>query len=420
MIELLIIADDFTGALDTGVQFTKKGIKTLVTTNDEIKMDKIDSDVQVLVVDVESRHVSSKIAYDRVKKVAKAAKQCNVPHIYKKTDSALRGNIGGELQAVLDAYEETELFFLPAFPKIGRTTKEGYHYLDGVPINESVFGQDPFEPVKYSYIPQIIKEQSDVQVETVPVGSNQTFDTATGKQVIYVFDAVTGEDLRANGELVKKNGKLKVLAGCAGFAEFLPDLLEIKTKPQDVIVNDIGMIVVSGSVNQITLDQLNYAKESGFFSYTFLPQQKLDKNYTASSQCEEFMDYIEEQYRSSRRIVLEAVSNREQMKLADEYAKENGINFDDMRHIIADNIGKMVAELMKRNEQTTLVVFGGDTLIAIIEHMECQGIVPITEVTPGVVLARAVGSQHSFNIVTKSGGFGEKDVIEKIEKFLKV
>jgi uncharacterized protein YgbK (DUF1537 family) len=52
--------------------------------------------------------------------------------------------------------------------------------------------------------------------------------------------------------------------------------------------------------------------------------------------------------------------------------------------------------------------------------MECHGIVPITEITPGVVMARAVGNQHSFNIVTKSGGFGEKDVIEKIEKFLKV
>lgn len=418
MIELLIVADDFTGSLDTGVQFTKKGIKTLVTTSDDIAMDKIDTGVQVLVVDVESRHVSAKVAYERVKKVAAAAKAAGVPHIYKKTDSALRGNIGGELQGVLDAYGEKELYFLPAFPKIGRTTKEGYHYLDGVPIHESVFGQDPFEPVKYSYIPTIIGEQSSSQVTILPAGGAPL--SPAEKQTIYVLDAQTGEDLAAGGAFLKKNGKLKLLGGCAGFAEFLPELLGIETRPQTVTVDDLGMIVVSGSVNQITLDQLNYAKEKGFFSYTFKPVQKLDKSYPASAECAAFLDVIEKEYQKSRRIVLEAVSSREEMNLADEYAEANKIPADDMRNIIANNIGKMVAALMRRNEKTTLVVFGGDTLISIIEHMGCQGIVPITEIAPGVVMARAVGDSHNFNIVTKSGGFGEKDVIEKIEKYLKV
>ena len=32
MLKLLVIADDFTGALDTGVQFSKQGIQTLVST----------------------------------------------------------------------------------------------------------------------------------------------------------------------------------------------------------------------------------------------------------------------------------------------------------------------------------------------------------------------------------------------------
>lgn len=32
-------------------------------------------------------------------------------------------------------------------------------------MEDSVFGKDPFEPVKQSYIPNIIKEQSSVQVE---------------------------------------------------------------------------------------------------------------------------------------------------------------------------------------------------------------------------------------------------------------
>ncbi|MBO5536418.1 MAG: hypothetical protein J6B53_13620, partial [Clostridia bacterium] len=33
MIRLIIIADDFTGGLDTGVQFSQKGIRTRVVTD---------------------------------------------------------------------------------------------------------------------------------------------------------------------------------------------------------------------------------------------------------------------------------------------------------------------------------------------------------------------------------------------------
>ena len=37
MVKLLMIADDFTGALDTGIQFVKKGIKTQVFTEQIIE-----------------------------------------------------------------------------------------------------------------------------------------------------------------------------------------------------------------------------------------------------------------------------------------------------------------------------------------------------------------------------------------------
>jgi uncharacterized protein YgbK (DUF1537 family) len=44
------------------------------------------------------------------------------------------------------------------------------------------------------------------------------------------------------------------------------------------------MVVVSGSVNQITLDQLNYAKERVFSPIPLNTHQKLDKNYPVSSE----------------------------------------------------------------------------------------------------------------------------------------
>ena len=48
MVKLLIIADDFTGALDTGVQFAAE---TRVVTNVEYDFESAGEEVQVLVLD---------------------------------------------------------------------------------------------------------------------------------------------------------------------------------------------------------------------------------------------------------------------------------------------------------------------------------------------------------------------------------
>ena len=148
MVKLLIIADDFTGALDTGVQFAARGAATRVITDPAFAFAGAEPGLQVLVLDAETRHVAPEQAYAVVRQTTERALAANVECIYKKTDSALRGNIGAELAAVMDAAGADRLPFIPAFPKTHRTTKDGVHLIDGVPVAQSVFGQDPFEPVR--------------------------------------------------------------------------------------------------------------------------------------------------------------------------------------------------------------------------------------------------------------------------------
>ena len=99
MVKLLIIADDFTGALDTGIQFVNKGIATQVFTKKPEAIGDIDETTEVLVIDSETRPMPAAKAYDAVKNITGWAKEIKIPVIFKKTDSALRGNIGSELQA---------------------------------------------------------------------------------------------------------------------------------------------------------------------------------------------------------------------------------------------------------------------------------------------------------------------------------
>ena len=133
MVKLLIIADDFTGALDTGVQFAAGGAETRVVTNTDYDFDRVDENVQVLVLDAETRHLSRDEAYRVVFHITKKAFESGIPFIYKKTDSALRGNIGSELKAVLDddtvpktvLTEEQEEKLL-AFAKADKTYSKNY------------------------------------------------------------------------------------------------------------------------------------------------------------------------------------------------------------------------------------------------------------------------------------------------------
>ena len=170
MVKLLIIADDFTGALDTGIQFKKYGICTQVFTKTRIEDNEINPDTEVLVIDSESRPLTKEEAYLGVLNITKWAISKGIEIIFKKTDSALRGNIGAELEAVADAAGEESLYFLPGYPEIHRITKNGIHYIDGELLENSVFGKDPFEPVKRSYIPDIINEQSCITVRCVQSG----------------------------------------------------------------------------------------------------------------------------------------------------------------------------------------------------------------------------------------------------------
>ena len=258
MIRLLMIADDFTGALDTGVQFAACGVATRVITGQNVSLKELAGTCEVLVVDAETRHMPSSAAHAVVYGIVAQAVELGVPHIYKKTDSALRGNVGGELTALMEASGEESLPFLPAFPQMDRNTLDGVHYINGVPVAESVFGADPFEPVRHSRVADLIAEQSDVAVHSFPALTENAPIPQEGG--IWVFDASSQAALENTGKRLLAAGKLRIMAGCAGFGAVLPELLHLGNgKPTPMPTLEKNFLVICGSVNPITVAQLDHA-----------------------------------------------------------------------------------------------------------------------------------------------------------------
>lgn len=408
---LLIIADDFTGALDTGVQFAARGIKTRVVVGADAALTHQNADV--LVVDTETRHLPAAQAYAAVEGLVQRAKYAGFAYLYKKTDSALRGNVGAELAALLSASGSRQLAFLPAFPQMNRVTKNGVQYIDGVPVTESPFGVDPFEPVRHAAVTDLLAEQTDLPAASFPALAAD--GSVPAEDGILVFDAATVDELRSTGRALLNNGGLRVLAGCAGFGAVLPELLGLGGTDVTCPALDPRLLVICGSVNAITLAQLDKAEQAGFTRLRLTPHQKLMPDYWRSADGRMTLDHIEETLAAHPYNIIETNDEGGNEPTATA-ADALGLTREEMRVRIASGVGQLVGALFASPAVGTLLLTGGDTLLQCMNSVGVHELEPICEMEHGVVLARFGCGGTTRYVITKSGGFGQADLLTALAK----
>jgi len=410
MIQLLMIADDFTGALDAGVQFASHGAKTTVITDTISQWSQDVQNVDVLVVDAETRHMPAQQAYDTVHRIVTQGVQAGIPHIYKKTDSALRGNIGAELSALLHASGEKQLPFLPAFPQIGRCTKQGVHYIQDLPVAQSVFGKDPFEPVKESRVDKLIAGQTQDPVTVLP--PLDYGDALPEQEGILVFDSLSERDLSITAHRLMEGKKLAIMAGCAGFAAMLPQLLGTNALHHEPVLPklDSRLLVLCGSVNPITQTQLDHAQATGFLRLRMEPRQKLEPDYWGSDQGRQQLAQWLPLLQQGKHTIIDSNDPGSNQPTAD-YAQAQGLTLEDVRLRISGSLGQILKAISQENLPGTLLVTGGDTLMQCMNCMDIHEIEPLCELEAGVVLSRFQYQGVSRYVISKSGGFGKADLL---------
>lgn len=406
MSRLLVIADDFTGALDTGVQFAKEGIKVKVFFSKPEDIPQI-SDNEVLVYNSESRHLEPQQAYDIVRRAAVRAKETGYTNIYKKTDSGLRGHLGAELSAAMEGFGRSSLHFFPSFPKVNRTTVNGSHFIDGVPVNASVFGRDPFNPVKSSCVARIIAEESTKQCYSHSVGE-------TGKQDgIHIHDAVTDADFTTTAKILSTED-LSVSAGCAGFAPVLLKAIGLEGNTKKHTFHGKNLIVVSGSINPVTQKIMEYSEKSGIRRDILLGEEKACPTYFASGKGDSLVRETVKTAKEKGVSIIDVGPKEEPGHETENYMKDNGLAFEDIMSGIAKNLGGLFRKLVDSTEDAVFMCIGGDTLSSTVESLGLASITPIDELYPGVVLTEVTYNGRMLSIITKSGGFGDEDLIQKI------
>ena len=386
-----------------------KGIATQVFTKMPEAIGDIDETTEVLVIDSETRPMPAAKAYDAVKNITGWAKAIKIPIIFKKTDSALRGNIGSELQAVLDGSRHDKVYFLPGYPKIDRCTVNGTHYIQGQLLEKSVFGQDPFEPVKLSYIPDIIAQQTALKCACVK--HNEALNDIKSDERIVICDVEKHKDIEERLDELQEKDELCIIAGCAALAEALADKLRFDAaKPQSYRKSE-NFLVECGSLNMITQNQLDYAEEHGFSRIHMTVEQKLQKDYYSTQAGLEFLHKMQEECEKDRCLIIDSIDREEDKK---GFMEANKLTMNDVRALIPTAHGHIADYLAANKQDTTILMTGGDTLMGYMKLIGCTQITPVCEIEQGVVVSNLKNHGFVQQIISKSGGFGTKDVLVKI------
>ena len=244
--------------------------------------------------------------------------------------------------------------------------------MDGIPLSQSTFAADLLNPLRQDFIPALIAGQTDIAAQLFAA---PTIETA--EHTIYVLDAQTDDDLRSAAQLLKDK---KLLAGSAGFAEFLAEAMSVFAPPTPLPALSLPMLVVNGSLHEVSLQQIAHAAQNGWAMFELAA------------------DVSPAQVVAALTIGQRALLTTSPRVVDDEFAAR---------------LAELVSQIFEQISVGTLFVFGGDTLAAIAEARGWTAFRPQTEFLPGMPLVEVCG-QDALQLLTKAGGFGSVDLLAKI------
>jgi len=378
--QLLIVADDLTGAADKGGGFARAGLSTLARFAPGPSLP-----ADVLALSTHSRHLPGAEAALRVREaVEQALASCRPARVYKKIDSTLRGNPAAELQAVMEALGIQRALIAPAFPEQGRTTLGGRQQVHGQPLEQTSFGSSSDLMALFRETGRPVRLLS---LEIVRRGVEK-LGAALGEQGLFVGDALSSEDLRFLARAAVAAG-IRLACGSAGLARALQaeaPMSPVATEPLLPPLPAGPVLIAAGSRNPVAVNQVQRAGQEG----------ALVCGPEASEQAVRALA-------AGRDVVL---------SIAD---LEPGDPVE-----VAQWLGRAVRTVVEKVPVGGLVLTGGDTALAVGAALESSALWLRGEVEPGLPWGRlADGVRPGLPAATKAGGFGTGEALAAASRFLK-
>jgi D-threonate/D-erythronate kinase len=351
-----IVADDLTGACDTGASFAGKApVAVTVWPHPPARAD-------VRVVDTESR---STTPAEAVARVAASAAAAPGTRYFKKIDSTLRGHVAREVEALMRVIGASAAVVCPAFPAQGRIVRHRTLLVDGVPVAETAVGRDPDFPRAAggrTTVVDLLRPHLEQPVAWVPLADVRASLDALAVRLtrldgmVAVADAETDADLERLVDAALSLDRPPLLVGAAALGRALAAALGLLSGPV-TLPPGRRWLLVAGSRQPATRCQVLAARAAG----------------------------------------LRVLATPE-AEAADPAAAARGLAAEACR-------------LLARETFDLVAVTGGQTAVALYEALGAEGPELLGAPRPGLALGvLRAPRQPGLAVLTKAGGFGPADL----------
>jgi D-threonate/D-erythronate kinase len=393
--EVAVIADDLTGACDTGIAFAVVGLPTFVAFGDGTP-----PPAQIVAFDTDTRRMERGAAVERVRAAARRAYRDGARTLYKKIDSTLRGHVAAETAALLEGaaaegHERALVVAAPAFPPLGRTTRGGRVFVRGTPLEETEVWRDSGMTGSADMVQMF--RGAGLRATTSSLGQVRSGDLAG------VLDSATDVavcDAEEDGDLLfvaRAGARLRrpvIWLGSGGLARHLPAALELRPHGAGGVpspANSSGpVLTLVGSRSSVSREQARrLGEERGVETLTIEPAALLQHDDSAGEAVRRALAS------GNDLVVLIGLGGRVEPARESELAIALG-------RIAAEHAGRIAG----------LVATGGDTARGALTALGASGIWLEGEVEPGVPLGIA-NARPPLPLVTKAGAFGNPDTLRK-------
>lgn len=424
-----VVADDVTGANDIGIMFSNGGCRTNVFSIQADHLSFPDFSwypADVVVLDTNSRLDSAQLAYQKVYKATRYLKDAGCKRFFNKTCSVFRGNIGAEFDAMLDALDLEFAVVVLGFPKNGRITINGIHYVHGEKLEDSEFRNDPIHPMRNSNLVEILQSQTKRKVtllnhEIVRQGKFAIKKKINAMQTecnYLIIDVMDQDALTTISEAVCEE---PVLCGSSALGEVLPVAWGFRKIEQIEIIptiqKNVGILTVAASLTPQTARQIEYMKDQEIDIFQ-LDTIELFSDPKRIPYITKLVEQISQLLLAGKNVILHSGYQTSWVAKTRTEGYKSGLSLVEISRLITNSMAEIASRVVDKTGQNCLIVAGGETSAAVCQHLGVTGMRVLKEIEPGLPSCVSLDAPY-YALILKSGSFGSAEFFEKSLKHLR-
>ena len=427
-----VIADDITGSNDIGIMFAKSSYLTHVYSFKEdapalaAPLDHL-SAPNIVILDTNSRLDPAEVAYNKVFAATRQLQRVGCRQFHNKTCSVFRGNIGAEFDAMLDALGLEFAVVVLGFPKNGRTTVDGIHYVHGKKLEDSEFRQDPIHPMRRSDLLGILQSQTKRKVgllthSIVNEGAKVLRDEIQKMRARCQYLILDVTDQAALATIARAVHDEPVLCGSSAIAEELPAVwgpAPVHAQPADLPpAEGVGILVTAGSLMPQTVAQIEHLRQQNGVPGFELNTLRLFDPAERESEIAGLSVMISASLLTGNDVIFHSPNDSQALEISRQAGMAHSASKTEVSRLVSESLAEVTARVLVETGQNRLVVAGGETSAAVCDRLGVDGMQVWREIQPGLPSCVSLKEPRRM-LVLKSGSFGKPDFFERALEHLR-